>query len=149
MNTVKFPLLNLNLKFSDVALTVFGIDIYWYAIMIVSAIIVALLVLKIREKYFNIKFSDIIDLCIFLIPISIISARLYYVLFRLDYYISSPSEIFNFRNGGLAIYGGIIGGIITCYVFCKKRKISFVELLDYAAPSLAIRSINRKMGKLF
>lgn len=148
MNIVKFPLLNLSLKFSDVAFTIFGIDIYWYAIMIVTAIIVALLILKIREKYFNIKFSDIIDLCIYLIPISIISARIYYVLFSLKDYISSPLEILNFRNGGLAIYGGIIGGIVTCYIFCKKRKISFIELLDYAAPSLAIRTIHRKMGKL-
>lgn len=149
MNIVKFPLLNLELKFSDVAFTMFGMDIYWYAVMIVIAIVIALLVLKIREKHFNIKFSDIIDLCIYLIPISIISARIYYVVFSLSDYISSPLEIFNFRNGGLAIYGGIIGGIITCYVFCRKRKINFIELLDYAAPSLAIRTINRKMGKFF
>lgn len=149
MNIVKFPLLNLELKFSDVAFTIFGMDIYWYAVMIVIAIVIALLVLKIREKHFNIKFSDIIDLCIYLIPISIISARIYYVVFSLSDYISSPLEIFNFRNGGLAIYGGIIGGIITCYVFCRKRKINFIELLDYAAPSLAIRTINRKMGKFF
>ena len=149
MNIVKFPLLNLELKFSDVAFTMFGMDIYWYAVMIVIAIVIALLVLKIREKHFNIKFSDIIDLCIYLIPISIISARIYYVIFSLSDYISSPLEIFNFRNGGLAIYGGIIGGIITCYVFCRKRKINFIELLDYAAPSLAIRTINRKMGKFF
>ncbi len=149
MNIVKFPLLNLELKFSDVAFTIFGMDIYWYAVMIVIAIVIALLVLKIREKHFNIKFSDIIDLCIYLIPISIISARIYYVIFSLSDYISSPLEIFNFRNGGLAIYGGIIGGIITCYVFCRKRKINFIELLDYAAPSLAIRTINRKMGKFF
>ncbi len=149
MNIVKFPLLNLELKFSDIAFTIFGMDIYWYAVMIVIAIVIALLVLKIREKHFNIKFSDIIDLCIYLIPISIISARIYYVIFSLSDYISSPLEIFNFRNGGLAIYGGIIGGIITCYVFCRKRKINFIELLDYAAPSLAIRTINRKMGKFF
>lgn len=147
MNIVKFPLLNLELKFSDIAFTILGMDIYWYAVMIVTAIIIALLVLKIREKLFNIKFSAIIDLCIYLIPISIISARIYYVIFSLSDYISSPLEIFNIRNGGLAIYGGIIGGIITCYIFCRKRKINFIELLDYTAPSLAIRTINRKMGE--
>ena len=147
MNIVKFPLLNLELKFSDIAFTILGMDIYWYAVMIVTAIIIALLVLKIREKLFNIKFSAIIDLCIYLIPISIISARIYYVIFSLSDYISSPLEIFNIRNGILAIYGGIIGGIITCYIFCRKRKINFIELLDYTAPSLAIRTINRKMGE--
>ena len=149
MNIVRFPLFNLEVKIPDVAFTIFGIEVYWYAIMIVTAIVVALLIAKVREKNFDIKFSDIIDLCIFLIPISIISARLYYVIFSLDDYISSPLEIFNLRNGGLAIYGGIIGGIITCYIFCKKKKINFIKLLDYAAPCLAIRTINRKMGQLF
>ena len=122
MNTVTFPLLNLNLKFSDIAFSIFGIEIYWYAIMIVTAIVMALLVLKLREKYFSIKFADIIDLCIYLIPISIISAT---------------------------IYGGIIGGILTCYIFCKKRKINFVDLLDYATPSLAIGQAIGRWGNFF
>ena len=87
---------------------------------------------------FGIKFEDIIDLLIFLIPISIISARLYYVLFDLNYFIKNPMQIFNIRTGGLAIYGGIIGGIITCIVFCKKRKINILDLLDYLAPALAL-----------
>lgn len=149
MNTVTFPLLNLNLKFSDIAFSIFGIEIYWYAIMIVTAIVMALLVLKLREKYFSIKFADIIDLCIYLIPISIISARIYYVLFSIDDYISNPISILDFRGGGLAIYGGIIGGILTCYIFCKKRKINFVDLLDYATPSLAIGQAIGRWGNFF
>lgn len=84
-----------------------------------------------------------------LIPISIISARIYYVLFELKYYIQEPSQILNFRNGGLAIYGGIIGGVITCYIFCKKRKINILDMLDFIAPCLALRTSNRKMGKLY
>ena len=71
---------------------------------------------------YGIKFADIIDLCIFLIPISIICARLYYVLFEINYYIKEPLQIFNLRNGGLAIYGGIIAAIITCFVYIAKRK---------------------------
>lgn len=149
MNTVTFPILNLKLNVPDVAVSIFGIDIYWYAIMIVTAMIMAILVLKIREKKFNIKFSDIIDLCIYVLPISIISARIYYIIFSLEDYISSPSQIFNFRSGGLAIYGGIIGGLITCYVFCKKRKIDFVELIDYVAPSLAIGQAIGRWGNFF
>ena len=149
MNTVTFPILNLRLKISDVAINILGVEIYWYAIMIVTAMVMAILVLKIREKHFNIKFSEIIDLAIYLIPISIISARIYYILFRLDYYISSPMQIFNFRGGGLAIYGGIIGGIITCYIFCKKRNINFVELLDYVVPSLAIGQAIGRWGNFF
>lgn len=149
MNIVTFPALDLKIKLSDVAFSIFGIEIYWYAIMIVSAMIVAILVLKKREKNFDIKFSDIIDLCIYVIPISIISARVYYILFSLNYYISEPGQIFNFRSGGLAIYGGIIGGAITCYIFCKRRKINFIELLDYVAPSLAIGQAIGRWGNFF
>lgn len=97
---------------------------------------------------YGIKFADIIDLCIFLIPISIICARLYYVLFEIDYYIKEPLQIFNLRNGGLAIYGGIIGGAVTCYIYCKKKKIDILDLLDFIAPCLALRTSNWKMGKL-
>ena len=96
---------------------------------------------------YGIKFADIIDLCIFLIPISIICARLYYVLFEINYYIKEPLQIFNLRNGGLAIYGGIIGGAVTCYIYCKKKKINILDLLDFMVPCLALRTSNWKMGK--
>ena len=59
-------------------------------------------------------------------------------MFDLKYFIKNPMQIFNIRTGGLAIYGGIIGGIITCIVFCKKRKINILDLLDYLAPALAL-----------
>lgn len=138
MNKVTFPSINLELEISRVAFTVFGIKIYWYAIIMILAIILGILLLRKRDGLYNIKFSDIIDLLIFLIPISIISARIYYVLFNLEYYLANPSQIFNIRNGGLAIYGGIIGGAITCIVFCKKRKIDLINLLDIIAPALIL-----------
>lgn len=147
MNSITFPLLNIELNISPTAFTIFGIDIYWYAIIMVSAFIIAILIFKLRDGKYGIKYSDILDLAIYLIPISIISARLYYVLFNLQDYISNPLQILNFRTGGLAIYGGIIGGLITCFVFCKKCKINLLDLLDYIAPALALRTSNRKMGK--
>lgn len=148
MNTVTFPILNLKIEIEPVAFSLFGIDIHWYAILIVSAIVIAFIIFKIRDGLYDIKYSDIIDLSIYVIPISIVSARLYYVLFNLNHYIKDPSMIFNLRSGGLAIYGGIIGGLITCIIFCKKRKIKLLNLLDYIAPGLALRSSNWKMGKL-
>ena len=74
---------------------------------------------------------------------------MYYVVFNFKYYAANLFQIFNFRNGGLAIYGGIIGGIITCYIYCKKKKIIFMDLLDYIAPCLALRTGNRKMGEFY
>ena len=135
---VTFPGLGLEFNIDRVAFNIFGIDIYWYAILIVSAILIAFLILKINNKKCNIEYKDILDLSIFLIPISIICARLYYVIFDLEYFLENPSQIFNIRDGGLAIYGGIIGGVITCYVFCKKRNIRFLDLLDYLVPCLAL-----------
>ena len=147
MNVITFPLLNLRLKISRIAFSIGNIDIYWYAILIMLAFIISLIILKMKDGKFNVKFSDLLDLSIYLIPISIISARIYYILFNLEYYSNYPAQIFNLKAGGLAIYGGIIGGLITCYIFCKKRKINLLDLLDYIIPCLAFRTSNRKMGE--
>ena len=149
MNTITFPLLNLKLQISRIAFSIGNIDIYWYAILMVFAFLIGLLIFKIKDGKFGIKFSDILDLSILVIPISIISARLYYIAFNANYYMSNLSQIFNLRNGGLAIYGGIIGGVLTCYIYCKKKKINLWDLLDYIVPSLALRTSNRKMGKFY
>lgn len=138
MNTVTFPIINLKLKINPVAFELLGLEIYWYAIIIVFAIVIALIILKKRSGLYNIKFSDIIDLMVYIIPVSIISARIYYIIFNLDYYLKWPEEIINLRTGGLAIYGGIIGGIITCVMFCRKRKIKVFDMLDFIAPVLAL-----------
>lgn len=138
MNLVRFPGLNLEFNISNVAFKIFGIEIYWYAILIVSAMILALIMFKKRDGLYEIKFNDVIDLSLYVIPISIVSARLYYILFNLEYYIQNPKEILIFRNGGIAIYGAVIGGLITCFIFCKKKKIRLLDLMDYVAPGLVL-----------
>ena len=119
MNIVKFPLLNLELEISEVAINIFGLGIKWYAIIIVFCIILALIWCKFKSKKYDIDFDEILNLFIILIPTVIICARLYYVIFNLDYYLKYPIEILNIRAGGLAIYGGIIGGIIASYIYCR------------------------------
>ncbi len=84
------------------------------------------------------------DLILFMIPIGIICARLYYCAFNWDYYSSNPVEILKIWNGGLAIYGGIIGGIVTGFIFCKVKKVQFLDLADLIIPYLALcQSIGR------
>lgn len=138
MNTITFPGLNFRFNISQIAFKIGDIAIYWYAIIMILAFAIALAIFKKNDSKYNIKFSDILDLSIYVIPISIISARIYYCLFNINYYLSYPLQIFNIRSGGLAIYGGIIGGVITCYVFCKKRKINLLDVTDYIVPSLAL-----------
>lgn len=138
MNIIKFPELNLELNISKVAFKLFGIEIYWYAVLIVFAMVIAILMFKKRDGLYGIKFNFILDLSLYAIPIAIISARIYYVIFNLEYYLQYPKQIFNMRSGGIAIYGAIIGGLITCIIFCKKRKINLLDLIDYVAPGLVL-----------
>ena len=149
MNQVTFPLLNLKLNISRIAFSIGNIDIYWYAILMVISFLMAMIILKIRDGKYDIRFSDILDLSLYVIPISIVSARIYYVLFNINFYTNYPLQIFNLKEGGLAIYGGIIGSTITCYIFCKKRKIDLINLFDYIVPTLALRTSYRKMGKFY
>lgn len=134
---VTFPLLNLELNINKIAFTVFGVPIYWYAILIVASLALAIFLCKRKDGKYNIKFDDIIDLSIILIPVAFICARVYYVLFNLESYTNLAS-ILNIKDGGLAIYGGIIGGTIVIYFFCKKKNIKMLDLLDYIVPYLAL-----------
>lgn len=137
MSSVTFPILNLELNINKIAFTVFGIPIYWYAILIVASLALAIFLCKRKDGKYNIKFDDIIDLSIILIPVAFVCARLYYVIFNIKIYTNFAS-ILNIKDGGLAIYGGIIGGAIVIYFFCKKRNIKILDLLDYIVPYLAL-----------
>lgn len=147
MNTISFPGLGIQFNISKIAFSIFGVSIAWYAILIVSAIGIALLIYKKRDGLYNIKFQDILELSIYVIPVAFLCARLYYVAFKLDYFLQNPIQILNIKQGGLAIYGGVIGGAITCYVYAKKKQINFLDLLDYIVPCLALRTSNWKMGQ--
>ena len=149
METINFEGLGLSFNINNIFLDLNGIKIYWYAIIIITGIIISLVLCKKDDGKYNIKFDDILELFVIVLPIAIISARLYYILFRLDYYIQNPSEILNFRNGGLAIYGGIIGAIITIAVFCKKKKLKILDVFDYLVPYLALGQCIGRWGNFF
>ncbi len=149
MNTITFPGLGIELVISKIAFEICGIQIKWYAILIVSAIIIALIIFKKRSGLYSIMSKDILDLSLFLLPASFLGARLYYVIFNLDYFLKNPLQILNIRQGGLAIFGGIIAGFIVCFAFAKKRKINIKDLTDYIVPALALRTSNRKMGQFY
>ena len=140
VSPIAFPALNLEFNISRIAIRIGNVPIYWYAILITISFIIAMLVYKKNSGRFDIKFNDILDLSLYVIPISLISARLYYIIFNFSYYLSNPIQIFSTRTGGMAIYGGVAGGFLTCYIFCKKRKINILDLTDYIVPCLALRT---------
>lgn len=148
MTNITFPAFNINLSISRIAFTIGGIHIYWYAIFIAIAILIAIIALKKDCKKYNINYNDILELMIIVIPVAIICARLYYVIFNIQYYLNNPSEIINIRNGGLAIYGGIIGGAITTIIFCKIKKIKILDMFDMIVPYLSLGQAIGRWGIL-
>lgn len=133
-----FPEIGLELNIPKIAFNIFGVNVYWYGIIIVSAMIIALLLCKKDDGKYGIKFNTILDLSILVIPISILCARLYYVIFNFGIYEENLVKILDFRTGGLAIYGGIIGACLTIYIYCKIKKISVLDIFDYLVPYLAL-----------
>ena len=115
---------------NKVAFTIFGIDIMWYGVLMSLGMILGSLIAMKEAKRVDLKEDDILDLAIFAIPLGLLGARLYYVLFNLDYYLENPSQILNFRGGGMAIHGALITGFLTGYIFCKIRKLDFFKMAD-------------------
>lgn len=149
MNLVKFPAFNLEFKFSQIAFYIFGISIYKYAVCIVMGIIVAIILAKISKEKFGIKFDDLLEVSLYALLMGIIGARIYFVIFKFNYYLSSPSQILNFRDGGLAIYGGLIFGVIAVYSSCRIKKIKFLDFLDYIVPFVAVAQSIGRWGNFF
>lgn len=113
-----------------VAFTIFGIDVMWYGVLIATGMLIGI-ALAIREaKRVGISEDDVLNIAIIAIPVAIICARLYYVIFSWDYYSQNPGEIFNIRGGGLAIHGGLIGGILTGFIYAKVKKLDFFKTAD-------------------
>lgn len=141
---ISFPGLGLEITINRVAFQLFGKDIYWYGIIIAGGFLLAAIYASRRAENFGIKSSDILDMLIFALPISILSARAYYVIFSWDQYKNNPNEIIAIWHGGLAIYGGIIGAILTAFFYCRIRKIRFSSMLDVGSLGLLIgQSIGR------
>ncbi len=121
-----------------VAFSVFGFEIRWYGLLIAIAVLIGTLLATKEAKRKGIKEEAFLDLLIFAVPVAIIFARLYYVIFTWDYYSQNPGQILNIRGGGLAIHGVIIGGVLVGVIFSKVRKINFWSLADVAAPGLIL-----------
>ena len=147
INTLSFPGLGIGeFQVNSVAFTLFGkYPIAWYAIIITFGMIMAVAYVIFRAKRIGINPEEILDFAIFVIPFGIIGARLYYVLTTLEHY-HSLLDVINIRNGGLAIYGGIIAGTITVFAVCKYKKIYFPAFGDCVVPGLILAQAIGRWG---
>lgn len=130
MFNVSFPGLGLNLTINRVAFSIGEFDIYWYAICIASGVILALTYAYFNAKRFNINVDKLIDCFIVGVITAILGARIYYVAFKWDYFSNHLDQVFNIRDGGIAIYGAIIGGLLGGCVVAKIHKMKLIPVLD-------------------
>lgn len=115
-----------------------GFNIAWYGVIIGVGMLLGVLLATYRAKKKGYQSDLIFDFILIALPIAIICARLYYVVFEWEDYVGNPIKIFAIREGGLAIYGGVIGGFLSAVVFCKINKFPILKLIDLAIPSLVL-----------
>lgn len=143
--TITFPMLGDKFKITAApSFDVFGLTIHWYGVIIAAGFLLAVWYGVKNARKFGFDFDTIIDLLIWDVPLSIIGARIYYVVFNFDIYRNNLGDIFKIWHGGLGFYGALIATTITIIVFCKHRKIKVGAILDFAAPGLLIgQSVGR------
>ena len=124
-------------------------EIRWYSVLILVAFTIGYLLVSSRCKKEGISSVFITDLCFYLIIFCILGARIYYCLFNLDYYSKNLLDIFKIWEGGLAIHGGIIAGILTIYLYTRKKEIPILKLLDIFAPALVLGQAIGRWGNFF
>ncbi len=147
--SIRFPNLGITLKDLPMAINIFGFDIAFYGIIIALGA-VAGMALSFREaKLTGQNVEHYIDLALFGLIFAIVGARLYYVIFEWDQYKDNLLQIFNLRNGGLAIYGGIIAAIIVAIVVAKIHKLSFFKMADTGCLGLILGQIIGRWGNFF
>lgn len=148
MNSISFPKLGLEFKIDPIAVhySFLGGGVHWYGIIIAVGIILAVLYCRHEAKRVNENPDMIVDLVLYAIPVSIIFARIYYVIFSLDSYIKAPASVFYIWEGGLAIYGGIIGAVLTALVFFKSKKANVLKMFDICCMGLLIGQFIGRWG---
>lgn len=137
---------NILLAIDPVAFSLGPIQVRWYGILIATGIVLAYFVGQREAVKRGLPENFLADMLIWAIPISILSARAYYVIMKWDYYSANPGKIIQIWNGGIAIHGALIGAVITAYFFARSRGVSFLKVADIAAPSILIGQIIGRWG---
>ncbi|MBR5542973.1 MAG: prolipoprotein diacylglyceryl transferase [Oscillospiraceae bacterium] len=137
-NFISFPGLGFEFEINRIAFSVFGKPIYWYAIIIAFGFLLAVFYGFSRSREFDVSDDDIINMLVFAVPFAIVFARLYYVVFNFEPYRNNLVEVFYIWEGGIAIYGAIIGSSLGALVYCKLKKKRLISFLDIGALGLMI-----------
>ncbi|MBK5245950.1 MAG: prolipoprotein diacylglyceryl transferase [Peptostreptococcaceae bacterium] len=134
---------------NPVAFTIFSLDVMWYGVLIATGIILATILVYYRAPMHGIDQNRTLDFVLICLPIGIIGARAYYVFFEWDYYTGNIYKIINIREGGLAIHGGLIFGMLAAAILCIIWKIRPLNLLDLVVPAIALAQSIGRWGNYF
>ena len=134
---------------SSVMFTIFGFDIRWYSVILLIAFLIGIGIINRETKRFDISKDFMFNLAFWTIICAIIGARLYYVIFEWHYYSNNLSEILKVWNGGLAIHGGIIAGLLAVVAYVKKYKARVVRFVDFIVPGVIIGQAIGRWGNFF
>lgn len=126
-----------------------GFELRWYSVLILAGVIIAYIVIMNESKRQKISIEFMFNLIFWSLIFGIIGARIYYVVFNLDYYLSNPSEIYKIWNGGLAIHGGLLVGGITAIIYSKKYNANIKKVLDILVPGVIIAQCIGRWGNFF
>ena len=143
---IAFPHLNIYLENVPKSFTVFGFSIALYGVIIGLGFFLALILISKIAGATGQNPDTYWDVATFVIIFSILGARAYYVFFAWDYYKDNPISVLNIRNGGLAIYGGVIAGFLTAFIYCRIKKVNFFLLTDTIMPGLLLGQIMGRWG---
>ena len=125
-------------QFTSTGMIVAGLYIHWYGLIIAAGMALAVALGAAREKRLGLPKETSLDLALIGIPAAIVGARLYYVAFSWQAYADNPISALYIWEGGMAIYGGILGGVLAGYLYSRAKKLPFLKLADLAAPSIAL-----------
>lgn len=132
-----------------IAFTIFGVEVAWYGIAVAMGMLAGVWLTQKRAQEQGFHEDVIFDIAIWAIPFGVLGARIYYVLFNWDYYGKDLMRILQFREGGLAIHGGIIVGFVVGYLVCEKKEIPFWKMADIAAPGFILGQAIGRWGNYF
>ncbi len=132
-----------------VAFTLFGFSVRWYGLIIAAGALLAVFVASGRVKRHGLTFDGLLDYVLVALPLGVVGARFYYVIFNFESYQGDFLEMLNIREGGLAIHGGLIFAFLAVLIMSRVRKDSFLELLDLAVPCIALAQGIGRWGNFF
>lgn len=143
---IRFPHLGIEIESLGRGITIGGFTIAFYGMIMAFGMIMGYLMAVFQARRTGQEADVYLDLALWDIIFAVVGARLYYVVFSWEYYKDNPIQILNIRGGGLAIYGGVIGGVITTLIFAKVKKLSFWKLVDTACTGLLVGQIIGRWG---